>query len=57
MDLNKFKSLINDLYTRESSPLPNFSLVKHAFDFVDIRKDGNVDLNEWLRTFSKIEVN
>ncbi len=56
MDLNKFKNIVTDLFQRESAPIPNFAIIKNAFDYVDIRKDGNVDLNEWLRTFSKIEV-
>ncbi len=56
MDFTKFKNIVTDLYQRQAAPIPNFSTMKHSFDFVDIRRDGNIDLNEWLRTFSKVEV-
>jgi hypothetical protein len=56
MDLIKFKSIINDLFKRETRPLPNYTLVKTAFDYVDIKKDGIIDLNEWLRAFAVTSV-
>jgi hypothetical protein len=52
MDLIKFKSIINDLFNKETRPLPNYTLIKNAFDYVDIKKDGIIDLNEWLRAFA-----
>ena len=35
-----------------------FSILKDLFEFIDIRKDGVIDMNEWLQSFkiSKEEV-
>jgi hypothetical protein len=57
MDLNKFKQIISDLYERETKPIPNFALIKNAFDYFDLRKDGIIDMNEWLKAFSNTQVN
>ncbi len=56
MDLVKFKNIINDLFKRETRAIPNFSLIKSAFDYLDIKKDGIIDLNEWLRSFATTRV-
>jgi len=56
MDLVKFKNIINDLFQKETRPLPNFNLIKSAFDYVDIKKDGLIDLNEWQRAFAAVGV-
>jgi len=28
--------------------VPGFSIIKDVFDFIDIRKDGIIDKNEWM---------
>jgi len=58
MSFDQFRTLVNKLFQKESkSALAlNFSLVRSAFEFIDIRKDGVIDINEWLRTFSYQEV-
>lgn len=56
MDINKFKQLVTDLYQRETRPAPNFNLIKNAYDYIDLRKDGVIDINEWQKTFSITEV-
>jgi len=56
MNFDKFRSLVNKLFQKESKPLPNFSLIKNGFEFIDVRKDGIIDINEWLRTFTYQEV-
>ena len=40
--------------TREEPP--PFSIIKDLFDFIDIRKDGFIDLSEWMQSFRMIEV-
>ena len=54
INFNKFKSIIIELYTKEQKPIPNFVLLKSCYDFVDLRKDGVIDLIEWCNVFSKI---
>lgn len=31
--------------------LPSFSISKDLFDFIDIKGDGVIDLDEWLKIF------
>ena len=57
LDFNEYKSLICDLFTREKKELPNFTLLKNSFDYLDLRKDGEIDMNEWLRSFGNISSN
>ena len=57
MDFETFKKIIIDLYKRELrtfSP-PPYSLIKSMYDYIDIRKDGIIDMNEWSKTFCDIE--
>ena len=51
-DFDTFKNFINELYKLENtqSPPPHITL-KNVFDYIDIRKDGIIDMNEWLKTF------
>jgi hypothetical protein len=51
MDFDKFKILIFDMYSKEEIKIPPFTLVKNAFDEIDLRKDGILDLNEWCKAF------
>ena len=51
MDFDKFKNLISDMYSREEMKMPSFTLIKNAFDEIDLRKDGILDLNEWCKAF------
>ena len=57
LDFNEYKSLVCDLFTREKKDLPNFTLLKNSFDYLDLRKDGEIDMNEWLRSFGNISSN
>ena len=47
--------MICDLYRRDSLNEPNFALIKNSFDFLDQRKNGVLELNEWIRTFSQVK--
>ena len=53
IDFDKFKKIIIDLYKRDgrSYPLPPYSILKAMYDYIDIRKDGIIDMNEWSKTF------
>ena len=57
MNFETFKNIILDLYKRELrtfSP-PPYSLIKSMYDYIDIRKDGILDMNEWSKIFCDIE--
>ena len=56
MTLDKFKNMVNELYMRETRSFPNFSLIKNAFEYLDLRKDGVIDLNEWSKSLTMAEV-
>ena len=49
IDFENFKNIIFDMYTKNDQPLPNFTLIKNAFDTIDLRKDGMIDINEWCK--------
>ena len=49
IDFENFKNIIYDMYTKNEQPLPNFTLIKNAFDTIDLRKDGMIDINEWCK--------
>jgi hypothetical protein len=36
--------------------VPALSIIKDLFDFIDVKKDGIIDINEWLETFNHIDV-
>ena len=55
LDFNDYQSMICDLFRRETLQEPNFALIKNSFDFIDQRKNGILELNEWIRTFSQIK--
>ena len=52
MDFNKFKNIVFDMYNKNEIKIPNFTQIKNAFDAIDLRKDGIIDLNEWCKAFS-----
>ena len=54
MDFVKFKSIINELYTKENRPIPNFAMLKNCYNYIDLRKDGLIDLVEWSNVFGNV---
>ena len=52
MDFEKFKNIIFDMYTRDNHDIPNFILIKNAYDTLDLRKDGLIDIKEWCIAFA-----
>ena len=51
MDFGTFKHILTDVYSRDNRQAPNYTQMKIAFDVIDLRKDGMIDLNEWVKTF------
>ena len=56
MDFETYKSLICNMYKSETKEVPNFNMLKNTYDQIDIRRDGIIDFNEWLKTCNYTEV-
>ena len=52
IDFEKFKNVIFDMYIRNKQQPPNFILIKNAYDTLDLRKDGIIDIKEWCIAFA-----
>ena len=61
IDFEKFKNIIFDMYQRNNQDLPTFILIKNAYDTLDLRKDGIIDIKEWCISFAsyngKLDIN
>ena len=55
MDFEKYRTIIAELYRREERPMPNFALLKNTYDFIDLKKDGLIDMIEWTNAFGNIK--
>ena len=55
IDFEIFKKIIYDIYKREAKKEPTYSVMKYIYDYIDIRKDGIIDLNEWNKIFAMQE--
>lgn len=51
LDFEKFKQIVMEMYRRDQMKPPSFTLLKNAYDTLDLRKDGLIDMNEWMRGF------
>ena len=40
------------MYKREAKKEPSYSVMKYLYDYIDVRKDGVIDLNEWNKIFA-----
>jgi Ca2+-binding EF-hand superfamily protein len=56
MTFDQFNNFIKRLSQYAREPIPGFSIIKDIFDFIDIRRDGIIDINEWMQTFKSVEV-
>ena len=52
IDFDKFKNIIFDMYQKDNKEVPNFVLIKNAYDTLDLRKDGIIDIKEWCIAFA-----
>ena len=56
MDFETFKRMLTDVYNKDNRQTPNYTQMKIAFDVIDLRKDGMIDMNEWVKTFSSVNI-
>ena len=57
IDFERFKQIIYEIYFKERLKEPNYPMMKAMYDFIDVRKDGVIDSNEWNKVFAITESN
>ena len=57
LNFNSFTALVQRVSELAREPAPAFTVIKDLFDIIDIRKDGVLDMREWLNTFKEAEKN
>lgn len=53
MTFDEFQKFINQLYKLAQEETPNYAIVKDLFDYMDKTKNYQIEMNEWLDTFTK----
>jgi Ca2+-binding EF-hand superfamily protein len=53
LEFAAFNTLVRKLYELSGEAAPAFSVIKDLFDVVDSRKDGYLDIKEWLSVFKQ----
>lgn len=51
MNFEEFHKMVRDLYHQGSEPLPELAILKEIFEHIDIRKDNQLDFQEFTQTF------
>ena len=54
MDFETFKNVVSDMYKKEQRQQMNYTQIKSAYDVIDLRKDGMIDINEWKKAFGDV---
>ena len=52
----QFQNMINTLSQYSSEQFSDFLVMKDLFDFIDTKRDGYIDIHEWMETFKRIEI-
>ncbi|KAM3134464.1 hypothetical protein pb186bvf_013430 [Paramecium bursaria] len=55
LTFDKFKDMIEMLYRLATEEIPPFAIIKDLFEFIDKRRDGQIDLTEWMDAFAKFQ--
>ena len=51
MSFEEFHKMLKNLYEQACEPLPEFSVIREIFDHIDIRRDNQIDFQEFTQTF------
>lgn len=57
MSYEEFEKMARSLYLKNGEEMQPFDILKDLFDFIDLRKDGVLDIHEWMQTFRSLEKN
>lgn len=56
MVYEEFVQFISQLYRLAGEEIPALSITRDLFNFIDVKKDGVIDINEWNQTFNNLTV-
>jgi hypothetical protein len=56
LNFENFQNMMRKLSSYSEDPLPPFTVLRDLFNYFDKRRDGFIDIREWLETFKRIEV-
>lgn len=56
MSFDEFKNLLIQLSQLSQSETLSLAIMRDIFEFIDIRRDGTLDIHEWMETFRRLEV-
>ncbi len=48
LSFDEFENFLKTIGGLNNEPLPSFNIIKDLFDYIDIRKDGYIDIHEWM---------
>lgn len=51
MSFEEFYKMLEKLYEQASEPFPEFQLLKELFGYIDVRKDNQLDFQEFTQIF------
>lgn len=52
LTFSRFQELIETLFRLAREDVPPYAIIKDLFEFIDKRRDDQIDLAEWMDTFS-----
>jgi Ca2+-binding EF-hand superfamily protein len=56
MSFTDFRQFLINLSLLSKKKAPSFPVCQDMFDFIDLKKDGIIDLDEWVQSFARYEV-
>lgn len=51
MNFEEFHKMVKDVYRQANEPLPQLAVIKELFEHIDIRRDSQIDFQEFEQTF------
>lgn len=56
MIFDQFQNMLNILKNYSGESFSDFLVMKDLFDFIDTKRDGYIDMHEWMETFKRVEI-
>ena len=48
--------MVAEIFSREEKEIPSIKNIKQAYEYIDLRKDGFIDIKEWSKVIGGMEV-
>jgi len=52
----EFTGFVGELCRLSKEEVPALSIIRDLFEFIDVKKDGVIDIKEWTQTFNQLPV-